>query len=200
MIGDVEEEVAQQHPSTRVRHINKRALKNKALSVSFNEKDLKDYVGGFHKRKKKRRKEAEKKQEEALRRKRIELRKKRKLEKELALCGGVPPAADTAPDEATDCEDDEKGEPTASVAGTTMYENGNLQVTVTTSEISREEDTLPCEKIHAPVPRSIGADKSHNVPVSKTKLLKKIVKHKSLPKPLSKRDKRKMKNKNKTRR
>ncbi|KAL6538633.1 hypothetical protein OROGR_012621 [Orobanche gracilis] len=61
---------------TRVRHIKKRALKNKSLSVSFDEKDLKDYVTGFHKRKKKRRKEAMQKQEEAERRKRIEQRKK----------------------------------------------------------------------------------------------------------------------------
>ncbi|KAM1045961.1 hypothetical protein EV1_036464 [Malus domestica] len=58
------------------RHIKKRALKNKALVVTFNEKELSDFVSGFPKRKKKRRKEAEKKQGEALRRKRLELRKK----------------------------------------------------------------------------------------------------------------------------
>jgi len=55
-------------------HVKKRALKNKALAISFDEKDLKDYVTGFHKRKKKRRKEANKQQEEALRRKRNEER------------------------------------------------------------------------------------------------------------------------------
>lgn len=57
-------------------HLKKRALKNKALGINFNEKDLKDYVTGFHKRKKKRRKEAQKQQNEALRRKRCEERKK----------------------------------------------------------------------------------------------------------------------------
>jgi len=57
-------------------HLKKRALKNKALGITFNEKDLKDYVTGFHKRKKKRRKEAQKQQDEALRRKRSEERKK----------------------------------------------------------------------------------------------------------------------------
>ena len=57
-------------------HLKKRALKNKALGISFDEKDLKDYVTGFHKRKKKRRKEAQKQQNEALRRKRSEERKK----------------------------------------------------------------------------------------------------------------------------
>ncbi|XP_050148200.1 ribosomal RNA-processing protein 17-like isoform X3 [Malus sylvestris] len=73
--GKVEEEAI---PSVnpRSRHIKKRALKNKALVVTFNEKELSDFVSGFPKRKKKRRKEAEKKQGEALRRKRLELRKK----------------------------------------------------------------------------------------------------------------------------
>lgn len=56
--------------------LKKRALKNKALGITFNEKDLTDYVTGFHKRKKKRRKEAQKQQNEALRRKRTEERKR----------------------------------------------------------------------------------------------------------------------------
>lgn len=56
--------------------LKKRALKNKALGITFNEKDLNDYVTGFHKRKKKRRKEAQKQQNEALRRKRNDERKR----------------------------------------------------------------------------------------------------------------------------
>ncbi|KAF5186533.1 ribosomal RNA-processing protein 17-like, partial [Thalictrum thalictroides] len=56
-------------------HIKKRALKNKALAISFNDKDLKDFVGGFHKRKKKRRKEAQQQIKAKDRLKRIEKRK-----------------------------------------------------------------------------------------------------------------------------
>ncbi|XP_044497290.1 nucleolar protein 12-like [Mangifera indica] len=72
----------QRSQKVRGRHMKKRALKNKALSVSFDEKGLKDYVTGFRKRKKKRRQVAEKKQEEANRLKRHQERKKRRLEKE----------------------------------------------------------------------------------------------------------------------
>lgn len=71
----MEAEAVQQAPR-KGGHLKKRALKNKALGITFDEKDLKDYVTGFHKRKKKRRKEAQKQQQEALRRKRNEERKK----------------------------------------------------------------------------------------------------------------------------
>ncbi|XAR53665.1 hypothetical protein NMG60_11022302 [Bertholletia excelsa] len=72
-------EEAEELPPVRARHIKKRALKNKALSVSFDGKDLRDFVNGFYKRKKKRRKEAQRKLGEAQHRKRIEERKKRAL-------------------------------------------------------------------------------------------------------------------------
>ncbi|KAL0300751.1 UNVERIFIED_CONTAM: hypothetical protein Sradi_6351900 [Sesamum radiatum] len=119
----------------RARHIKKRALKNKTLSVSFNEKDLKDFVTGFHKRKKKRRKEALQKQEEADRRKRIEQRKKnfwqsvvtfiltlmfqRKLERDFVMFGGAPPDSGTDAPESDgehDGDEDEDGEPVPSVS------------------------------------------------------------------------------------
>ncbi|GKD80673.1 ribosomal RNA-processing protein 17 [Tanacetum coccineum] len=103
-------------------HIKKRSLKNKALSVSFNEKDLSDFVTGFHKRKKKRRKEAQNQQQEALRRKRIELRKKRKEDRDYVLYGGAPPGPDAEPnefDEVEEAEDDEDDdEQKTSVSGT----------------------------------------------------------------------------------
>ncbi|KAM1045962.1 hypothetical protein EV1_036464 [Malus domestica] len=82
------------------RHIKKRALKNKALVVTFNEKELSDFVSGFPKRKKKRRKEAEKKQGEALRRKRLELRKK----------VGIYGSADEVDEGVEEHEDDEISE------------------------------------------------------------------------------------------
>ncbi|KDP20891.1 hypothetical protein JCGZ_21362 [Jatropha curcas] len=195
MEGQIEE-AEPQLPAVRARHINKRALKNKALAVSFNEKDLRDYVTGFHKRKKKRRKEAQKQQEEALRRKRIEQRKKRKLEREFALYGGAPPASDES---AEFHKDGEETEPTASVNGTMEYDNGDMKVTVTTSEISREDKDLGSEKTLTAVPILTGVDKKHNLGVSKKKSFKKASKHKSQSKPHNKRDKKKAKKKNKKR-
>uniref|UniRef100_A0A6N2KXL5 Ribosomal RNA-processing protein 17 n=1 Tax=Salix viminalis TaxID=40686 RepID=A0A6N2KXL5_SALVM len=194
MGAEIEDNGAIQIPPTRAGHIKKRALKNKAVSVSFNEKDLKDYVTGFHKRKKKRRKEAVKQQEEKLRIKRIVARKQRKLEKELALHGGAPPATNESDDYE---EDHEESEPIASVNGTTKYDNGDMHVTVTTTEISREDKDGPSEKTQAAVPRLIEADKTHKLSVSKKKSFKKVPKHKSRSKPQNKRDKKKGKTKNK---
>lgn len=178
----------------RGRHIKKRALRNKSLSVSFDEKDLKDFVGGFHKRKKKRRKEALQQQEEAARRKRIELRKKRKMERDFVIYGGAAPDSGTGaaePDEEQE-EEDEDSEPVASVSGTMVYDNDDVQVVVTTSEISREE-VFPA--VTAEVGRAVssqGSEKSKlKAPVTKKKQLKKAPRKRSHSKPQSKRDKRK---------
>ncbi|KAE9597135.1 hypothetical protein Lal_00007452 [Lupinus albus] len=176
--GDVEE------PKGVRQHRKKRALKNKGLSVTFNEKDLNDYVTGFHKRKKKRRKEAHKQQEVKLRRKRTEQRKKRKLERELVHGGGVIPTSDEP-------ENDEI-EAVESIAGTKTYENADLKVTVVTSEISPEEEFHPNERKEPALPvQPVVADKKQVVPISNRKPFKKAVKHWSRPKPASKRDKKK---------
>ncbi|THG18687.1 hypothetical protein TEA_022496 [Camellia sinensis var. sinensis] len=112
-----EEDEAGEPPRTQTRHIKKRALRNKALSISFDEKDLKDFVTGFHKRKKKRRKEAERQLQEVQRRKRIELRKKRKMEREFVQYGGAPAETSAGPDERGDnSEQDEEIEPVPSVS------------------------------------------------------------------------------------
>ncbi|KAJ6935373.1 ribosomal RNA-processing protein 17-like [Populus alba x Populus x berolinensis] len=193
MGAEIEDNGAIQIPPTRAGHIKKRALKNKAVSVSFNEKDLRDYVTGFHKRKKKRRKEAIKQQEEKLRLKRITARKQRKLEKEFALHGGAP-----ATNESDEYEEDhEESEPIASVNGTTKYDNGDMQVTVTTSEISREEKDSSSEKTQAAAPSLVEANKTHKLSVSKKKSFKKVSKRKSRSKPQKKRDRKKGKTKNK---
>ncbi|KAK2436883.1 ribosomal RNA-processing protein [Trifolium repens] len=155
-------------------HVKKRALKNKALGITFDEKDLKDFVTGFHKRKKKRRKVAQKQQEDAKRRKRNEERLKRKLERELAY-GGVPQTDDTE-------------------AATKTYENDDLKVTVVTKEINPEEESFPSERKEAAPgvsPHPIVADKKKSVPINKKKPFKKVAKNKSQPKQRSKRDKRK---------
>ncbi|KAL6984815.1 hypothetical protein U1Q18_018196 [Sarracenia purpurea var. burkii] len=83
----MEEEEAGLPRTTRARYIKKKTLKNKALSDSFDEKDLRyqfiflfihidlgfclkrDFMTGFHKRKKKRRKEAEQQLQEVQHRK-----------------------------------------------------------------------------------------------------------------------------------
>ncbi|KAL4585526.1 hypothetical protein LXL04_010148 [Taraxacum kok-saghyz] len=188
----------------QAQHIKKRALKNKALSISFNEKDLSDFVTGFHKRKKKRRKEAQNLQQEALRRKRIELRKKRKLDREFVLYGGAPPGQDAEGNEngevKQDNEDDEEEEEEedddeniTSVSGTKVYDTGNVKVLVTTSEISREDDTE--------IPKlPLGSEKKANVPVIKKKPFKKVEKRRSRPKTQTKRDKRKAKTQTEKRR
>ncbi|XP_057796355.1 uncharacterized protein LOC131012420 [Salvia miltiorrhiza] len=177
----------------RTRHIKKRALRNKSLSVSFDEKDLKDFVGGFHKRKKKRRKEALQQQEEAGRRKRIELRKKRKMEREFVMSGGAPTdsgAAIAKSDE--ELEHEEDSEPVASVSGTMMYDNDDVQVIVTTSEISRDE-VLPADKSEVGrAPSMEGSEMSkQKTPVIRKKQLKKAPMKRSRPKTQRKRDKRK---------
>jgi ribosomal RNA-processing protein 17 len=176
---------------SRPRHIKKRSLKNKALSVSFDEKDLRDYVTGFHKRKKKRRKEAELQLQEVHRRKRIEARKKRKMERELVY-GGGPEETSAGPDEAgEDAEQDEESEPVPSISveGTALYENGDVRVTVTTSEISREEES-PIERPLAAAFVSTGGDvkKQHKVPVNKKKSFKRVVKNRPRKKQQKKRD------------
>jgi ribosomal RNA-processing protein 17 len=79
----------------------------------------------------------------------------------------------------------------------TTYDDGSMKVTVTTSEISREEEIVPSDKTEAAVPRSTGADKKHNVPVIKKKAFKRVAKSKSRPKPQNKRDKKKGKKRNK---
>ncbi|KAJ7968467.1 ribosomal RNA-processing protein 17-like [Quillaja saponaria] len=194
MADEVEVEPIQ-HTAPRGPYIKKRAIKNKALAVDFNEKDLRDFVTGFHKRKKKRRKEANKKQEEAERRKRIEARKKRKLEREFAMYGGAPAATGSEPDASDEHqEEDEDNEQVESISGTKTYENGDLKVIVTTSEITPEEESCPSEKIQATVPQAVAINKKQNVPVTKKKSFKRTVKHKSRPKPQNKRDKKKVKN------
>ncbi|KAF7149534.1 hypothetical protein RHSIM_Rhsim02G0120100 [Rhododendron simsii] len=189
-----EAEEAGETQLTRARHIKKRSLKNKALSVSFDEKDLRDYVTGFHKRKKKRRKEAELQLQEVHRRKRIEARKKRKVERELVY-GGGPAETSAGPDEAgEDAEQDDEIEPVPSISveGTALYDNGDVRVIVTTSEISREEE-LPIERPLAAALPSTGGDakKQHKVPVNKKKPFKRVAKTRPRRKQQKKRDIRK---------
>jgi len=85
--------------------------------------------------------------------------------------------------------------------GTTTYENGDVTVTVTTSEITPEEIEHPREKSAEPLPPlSIGgAGKRHNIRITKKKPFKKATKGKSRPKLRTKRDRRKGKKNDKKR-
>ncbi|KAK7319611.1 hypothetical protein RJT34_04334 [Clitoria ternatea] len=191
----MEEETVEGQVQRKGGQLKKRALRNKALGISFNEKDLKDYVTGFHKRKKKRRKEAQKQQEEALRRKRNEDRKKRKLEREFVVSGGVPQEEH---DEIDECQEDATDQ-VESIADTKTYENDDLKVTVVTSEINPEEESYPSErKEAAAVPlHSVVADKKHGVPINNKKPFKKVAKQRSRSRRTSNRDKKKGKKRGK---
>ncbi|KAI3409284.1 uncharacterized protein J3R85_019521 [Psidium guajava] len=192
---DLEDDANHDAPRVRGRHIRKRALKNKALSVTFDEKDLRDFVTGFHKRKKKRRKEAQKQQEEAQRRKRIDQRKKRKLERELAYYDGGPPSNDTELDGKDELlENDEETRPQISASVMAVYDNGDMKVTVKTSEIAPDEENDPIEKTWTG--QATGADKGHSVPAKK-KSFKRVVKRKPHRKVQNKRERNKGKKQNK---
>ncbi|CAN8294260.1 unnamed protein product [Cochlearia groenlandica] len=198
-----EEEAGSLAPPTRARHIGKRSLKNKSVTVSFDEKDLRDFVTGFHKRKKKRRKEAQKQQEECMRRKLVRsfvlfLISQRKLE-ELMVAGHGEDSDDEekAEEEEKDAENEEEEEAEledALTSGTTtMYDTGEMKVTVTTSEISREDDEpIRKEKTQSTEAGSTAkASAKQPVPVRKTKPMKQSRRHKSSTKTMKKRDKKK---------
>lgn len=84
--------------------------------------------------------------------------------------------------------------------GTATYESGDVRVTVTTSEISREEEEEKVanerSQLDAAPNHLVEKQKQNNVPVTKKKQFKKVAKKRSHPKPQSKRDKRKGKKKN----
>ncbi|CAN6459225.1 unnamed protein product [Victoria cruziana] len=148
--------------------VKRKPLRNKSLAIGFDEKSLRDFVTGFHKRKKRRRKEAQQQLEERARKLRTEQRKKKKLEIQLAYGGGsVNP--NTSPDDATN-ETEEVGDDfqTPSIAGTTVYNNGSTTITVTTSELCGEEDkdvnvwNRVAEKHAIPIKeRALKVDKTH---------------------------------------
>ncbi|KAM0947860.1 putative nucleolar protein [Dioscorea sansibarensis] len=127
-------------PPTMIRkHIKKRALRNKSLSVSFDEKNLKDFVTGFHKRKKKRRKEAQRQLQVKTRLKRIEARKRRKQDREMALHDGNI-NEDPEPNDVGGDGEEEGADKTVSMFETKTYETGDSTIRVTTSELSRDDD------------------------------------------------------------
>uniref|UniRef100_A0ACD5XQ53 Uncharacterized protein n=1 Tax=Avena sativa TaxID=4498 RepID=A0ACD5XQ53_AVESA len=167
-----EDVVVGQMPTFMVpKHINKRALKNKALSRLPRQESpqVRDFVTGFHKRKKKRRREANKITEEKERRKRIEARKKRKQEKEIALYGKVL-SSDNADGEDGDEMDDDLPAPAPEIK---TYEDGGTRITVVTNEITHDDDDLglkPASTSYAKkIPVAASAKKNPSLGVKKQK-------------------------------
>ncbi|KAL6001900.1 hypothetical protein ACLOJK_040464 [Asimina triloba] len=111
------------------------------------------------------------------------------MEKELALYGGVMPSEDPSgaglgPDASgsEEYEQDGTSGPTASVSGTKMYDNGDMTITVTTSELSHEDEDLKVPR-SIPIPKlSDAAENKHSLPVKK-KPFKKATKHWAHKKP-----------------
>ncbi|CAN6295085.1 unnamed protein product [Urochloa humidicola] len=152
--SEAEDVVVGQMPTVMVpKHIKKRSLKNKALSVTLDKKALKDFVTGFHKRKKKRRKEAQKVLQEKERKKRIEERKRRKQEKEIALYGRVLSSEDAGLENEDIGDDGEEIENDESLSEIKTYEDDTTRITVTTSEITPEDDDIGPRTV-GPVPTS----------------------------------------------
>ncbi|PKU83225.1 nucleolar protein 12 [Dendrobium catenatum] len=176
--------VVGQKPTVMVpRHINKKSLRNRGLSIAFDEKNLRDFVTGFHKRKDKRRKEAKKQLHEKERQMRIMARKKMKEAKELALKGQLK-ELDSDLEQDVDSDAKEDGPTTiASVSETRIYENNNTTITVTTSELVNENQDL--EPVHTIPKLSNKLEKNHKLPV-KIKPMKRATKQK-LQKKTSKR-------------
>ncbi|KAJ0977693.1 hypothetical protein J5N97_013167 [Dioscorea zingiberensis] len=165
--GDVDVVVGEM-PVTMVRkHIKKRALRNKSLSISFDEKNLRDYVSGFHKRKKKRRKEAQRQLQEKERLKQIEARKRRKLEKEMAIHDGNI-TENPEPDYVGEDGEEEGADLIASVFETKTYETGDTTIRVTTTELSREDEDVQLVN-HIPK-LSCEIQKNHSLPMMKKPL------------------------------
>ncbi|WVZ56950.1 hypothetical protein U9M48_007410 [Paspalum notatum var. saurae] len=149
-----EDVVVGQMPTVMVpKHINKRSLKNKALSITLDKKALKDFVTGFHKRKKKRRKEAQRILQEKERIKKIQARKRmtmvvvlRKEEKEIALYGRVL-SSDNNDGAGLENDEDigndgEVMENDESLSEVKTYEDDGTRIIVTTSEITGEDDDI----------------------------------------------------------
>ncbi|KAK9130175.1 hypothetical protein Sjap_010662 [Stephania japonica] len=183
------EEEETQIPKSTSRHIKKRALRNKALTIAFNEKDLRDYVTGFHKRKKKRRKEAQQQLAAKERLRRIERRKKMKAEREYVMYGGAPQVNNNPEHHENgseiEVEETEEAEP---ISGTRMYDNEDMTITVTTSEISNEAtDVLKETTLSSP--RCSSETKNKQSLAATVKQCKRFAKNTSLPKMRKKRDK-----------
>ncbi|KAK9099930.1 hypothetical protein Scep_023360 [Stephania cephalantha] len=183
------EEEETQIPKASSRHIKKRALRNKSLTISFNEKDLRDYVTGFHKRKKKRRKEAQQQLAEKERLRRIERRKKVKAEREYVMYGGAPQVNNNPEHHENGGEtEDEETEEAEPISGTRMYDNEDMTITVTTSEISNEATDVLKETALSSPRRSNETKNKHSLAAT-PKQCNRVAKNTSLPKMRKKRDK-----------
>jgi ribosomal RNA-processing protein 17 len=178
------------------KHVPKRALRNKSLIITFDENDRREFVTGFHKRKKQRRKLAEQQQQIKEREKRLADRKRRRLAIKLAS-GEITevPDENPKPSSAGDIseQEDDGGDSNhgSIVNGTLTYEDGDITTIVNTCELNSENEDVetsnpnvfpnPKSKIKIPIPAK------KNKSFKKVKKGKKINKKKVLKKGTSRR-------------
>lgn len=124
-------------------HLSKRSRRNKGLVVVFDPDDRKQFVTGFHKRKKQRRKYAEKQKIIKDREKRLQERKERRLAMKSALRESGSGEVDVEePDEAGDeiCVDPSQINQAHLEKGTVVYEDENTTTIVNTCCINLNDD------------------------------------------------------------
>jgi len=163
------------------KHVPKRALRNKSLVITFDENDRREFVTGFHKRKKQRRKLAEQQQQIKEREKHLAERKRRRLAIKLAS-GEISELPDENPkpisagDISEQEDDDEDSNNVSIVNGTLTYEDGDITTIVNTCELNPEN-----ENVETPNPNVFLNPKSKikiPIPAKKTKSFKKVKKGK----------------------
>lgn len=178
------------------KHVPKRALRNKSLIITFDENDRREFVTGFHKRKKQRRKLAEQQQQIKEREKRLAERKRRRLAIKFAS-GEISEQLDENPKPSSTADiseqedDDGDSDHVSVVNGTLTYEDGDITTIVNTCELNSENEDVetpnpnvflkPKPKIKIPIPAK------KNKSFKKVKKRKKSNKKKVLKKGTSKR-------------
>lgn len=167
------------------KHVPKRALRNKSLIITFDENDRREFVTGFHKRKKQRRKLAEQQQQIKEREKRLAQRKRRRLAIKLASgeMSELPdenPKPSSAEDIREQEDDDGDSDHVSVVNGTLTYEDGDITTIVNTCQLNSEN-----EDVETPNPNAFPNPKSKvkiSIPAKKNKSFKKVKKGKKINK------------------
>lgn len=131
------------------RHLSKRSRRNKGLVVVFDSDARKEFVTGFHKRKKKRRKVAEKQKQLKERQKRLQDRRERRLALRVAM--GQSKSEEADDDDVKGSSLDQNELDHAHVKnGTVMYEDEDTTTIVHTCSIDMNADLESCDTYKNP--------------------------------------------------
>lgn len=120
------------------RHLSKRSRKDKGLVVVFDANARKEFVTGFHKRKKKRRKIAEQQKQLRDRQKRLQERRERRLALKESVAQSEP--QDTAEGDYEELVSDQDVCKAGKENGTVMYEDDDMTTVVNTYSIDMSTD------------------------------------------------------------